>query len=175
VKRTLALIFLVLVAPSAQAQQTCRAADITNDGVVGTPDFTALTQCYGMPVTAPLPSGEYVGFPPIAPGTNAPSGLIACDQACRDNFGPTAHWCTSLEISQIHDLAALPEGLLHVRPTPPVSADQSGRDWVTGKFWNNCDGQAEMMSILRQGSEAYFGPCSTVGRLGLACCMEPTP
>jgi len=174
-KRILTLIALVLAAPAAHAQETCRAADVNNDGVVGTPDFTAVTQCWGQPVTAPLPSGEYVGFFPITPGTNAPSGIVACDQACRDNFGPTAHWCTSLEISQIDDLNALPEGVLHVRPTPPVSADPSGRDWVTGKFWNVCDGQAEMMSIVRQGSDAYFGGCTTVNRLGLACCMEPTP
>ncbi len=34
---------------------TCRDADITSDGVVGLPDFTALSACFGKPIDTPLP------------------------------------------------------------------------------------------------------------------------
>lgn len=106
----LTLLTLVLAATSAQAQQTCRAADITSDGQVSAPDFTALSVCYGHPVTAPLPVGDYVG---ISPSTlqNPDQNSITRDQECRDNFGPDAHWCTTLEMSQIPDVLAIPEAL----------------------------------------------------------------
>jgi hypothetical protein len=41
-----ALIALAF-AHTAQAQPTCRAADITSDGTVTAPDFNALAICYG--------------------------------------------------------------------------------------------------------------------------------
>ena len=34
---------------------TCRDADITNDGIQGSPDFIALSACFGKPQDTPLP------------------------------------------------------------------------------------------------------------------------
>ena len=53
----LAAVALGLAAP-ATAQQTCRAADITSDGVVAAPDFLALGNCFGRDVSEGVPSGD---------------------------------------------------------------------------------------------------------------------
>ncbi len=50
----LAALFL---STSASAQGTCRAADITCDGVVNSLDFVDLSVCFGQPVDVPLPQG----------------------------------------------------------------------------------------------------------------------
>ena len=47
-----ALLAALFFSTSASAQDTCRAADITSDGQVSAPDFTALSICYGQPATS---------------------------------------------------------------------------------------------------------------------------
>jgi hypothetical protein len=169
------LILAVLpaaLAASAQAQQTCRAADITSDGVVGGPDFGALAACYGHVTSEIVPSGDYVGFVP-AP---YPDGIMGRDQACRGSFGPDGHWCTTGEISMVPDATALPEADLLVRPTPPVAgwASSSGVDWVSGALWGNCYASiARGIIVRRTGSNTRFQSCSTSeSEDGIACCID---
>ncbi len=100
--------------------------------------------------------------------------------ACRGSFGPTAHWCTTLEVSRIPDVTALPEGMLWVRPTPPLMAETTERDWVVGKTWTACappgctSTPAIAMTVVREGGDGTFNTCDPSG-LGIACCAEPTP
>ena len=164
------LAALFVVSSQASAQATCRAADITSDGIVSAPDFTELSVCYGRDVSEVVPSGDYVGF--LA---SSQVGLLGRDQACRDSFGLTGHWCTSLEMSKIPDITALPDGaLLAVRATPPVSPLLTP-DWVTGAQVGVDSEGVVGVKVQRVGSDALFLSGAISGAAGFTCCAEPAP
>ena len=89
------------------------------------------------------------------------------DAECRASFGPEAHWCTTLEISKIPDVLALPEDFMDVRATPPVT----GIDWVTGI---NLNTNYPVTRVRRNGADAPFASAQlSVPSPMFACCMEP--
>ena len=129
-------------------------------------------------MTVPLPQGEYVGYAPSTRASNDVS-VLTRDQECRDNFGPTAHWCTTLEMTKISDITALPDGedkQQAVRLTPPIQTPNgtAGLDWVTGELFVQF---ATSVFFHRSGSsvEILPNPVNPTFFLGPACCVEPTP
>jgi hypothetical protein len=121
-------------------------------------------------VNVPLPQGEFVGYAPSAEIAN--QSAIGRNFECRSNFGPTAHWCASLELREADPLIfpAFPVRVV-MQATQPI---QGNPDWVTGvdpgahaEIWATRNGAALLLSSGSPQSQEEFG--------GVACCMEPTP
>ena len=161
---------------TAQAQPTCREADITSDGTVTSPDFTALAICFGQDVDVPLPQGQFVGY---APGWFDNISGVTRNHECRSNFGPTAHWCASLELQdadplifpaeQLPGFGATKVAVSATLPIPPAQVD-----WVTGR--NAGDFGSLWYFRTAAGVQIDGTPPQEPETFdGVACCMDVTP
>ncbi len=99
--RSIAPIALLLLLASSAAADPCLSADVNRDGVVGIPDTTAVSACFGEFPVAPDPSGVILGVLPDLEEGAAPL-LFQEDDRCVQAFGEGAALCG------VHQIWGLP-------------------------------------------------------------------
>src|SRR5262249_31730941 len=85
----LAIALTLAIPAHATTPFWCGSADLTGDGVVGTPDYLKFTGCFGQS-PGPAPTG-FLGFSTAT--LSGAHGQLVMNGACVDTFGAGAFMC----------------------------------------------------------------------------------